>query len=411
MPYSNWRYAQQCYAETCGSPGPGPLPEVATGAGLAARYYVLLRDPLGNQVAIFDHWKVLRFSHQLNDQGSLVFCIDGHDPRVPLFELDGQIEVWRSVPGAGLDWYLEFESVIRDTVRQTLANGAKHFTALAFGPNSFLARRIISYFASSPFASKSAPAETVMKEFVDENLGPGATAPPRPWIPGVMPGFSVQADSGWGGVWTGDRAFRNLLEVLQEIANFSGLDFNVVGIGPGAWEFRTYPGQLGQDRTTNGLDAATGLNAAGNAPVVFSLEYGNMTEPTYSLARSGERTAAYVLGSGQDLDRPVGIAVAPAAMADSPYNLLETSRGGASQNTPAQLGDQAVAELEKLQAQEKFSFKPLQIPSTLYGLHYWWGDRITASYDGLVFHKKLVTVNVDMSNPDERITMEFADLP
>jgi len=76
-----------------------------------------------------------------------------------------------------------------------------------------------------------------MKEFVSQNAAASATAPPR-LFDGVLAGLTVQADGATGVSWTGARAYRNLLEVLQGIANDTGaMDFDVVGNGAAAYLF------------------------------------------------------------------------------------------------------------------------------------------------------------------------------
>ena len=65
-------------------------------------------------VAIFDHWKSLKYSTVINVVGEfqLTFNDDGDD-RLNLFGTDYILEVYRSVPGCGVEWYVDFRGLCR----------------------------------------------------------------------------------------------------------------------------------------------------------------------------------------------------------------------------------------------------------------------------------------------------------
>lgn len=379
---------------------------------MTARYQVRLKNQSGVQVALFDDWRSLSFSHQVNKPGSCSLGISGLDSRVGLFQLDGQIEIWRSDLANGLDWYNEWEGLVRSEQRQTTEEGTKIYTAYARGYVDLLARRIIAYAAGSAQAEKNGLAgETAMKQFVDENAGPGATSPPRLLQSGVTTGLTVQADGGLGGSWSGGRAYKNLLETLQKIAPQVLVDFDVIGTGAATFQFRTFTGQRGLDRTLDGLNPVTGLNAAGNIPVVFSLPMGNMQDISYTMSRLDEATAVFVAGQGVEAERQVVLRTNGPRIADSPWNNREALRDARNvdEDTGALnvVGDQALLDLAR---QEKFIFRALQLPGQLYGKHYTWGDSITARYDSIQVNKLILGVDVKVDEKGEAITPRFEDL-
>src|SRR3990172_7332367 len=143
-------------------------------ASIAPKYQVRLRDQSGVLTAIFDDWVDMEFTKEVNNIGSYKFQINGEDARRSLFELDGQVEIWRQVAGCGLGWYKEFEGFHRLDSRSTDKEGNRIFVSDGVGLNDLLARSIIAYKAGTIRADKNAPAETVMKEYVDENCGPTA---------------------------------------------------------------------------------------------------------------------------------------------------------------------------------------------------------------------------------------------
>lgn len=380
---------------------------------MAARYKVHLKDQSGNLVAIIDDFTNLQVSHRLNSISTYNFQIDASDPVVDLFELDGQIEIYRNDSVNGIDWYLEFEGFHRNFTTQTFENGRETYTSYGRCYNDLLNRRIIAYYSGSAYASKSGVGETVMKEYVDENAGPGATNPPRVFD-GVTLGLSIEADAARGDAWAGSKSWQNLLTVCQQIANVSNIDFDIVGTGAQTFEFRVYDEQLGSDRTTDGLDIVTGLNGAGNAPVIFALAKGNMQQPTYSLKRMNEKNAVLVLGEGIADDRETEEREDATAIADSPWNRCETTKDARNYSTVAgyqSVGDNA---LEEGQAEELFDFVPLQVESTLYGRDYFFGDKITARYKDFERDKKIISVDIlvnqeGSSNP-EKLSIVLGDI-
>lgn len=380
---------------------------------MATRYQVRLKDVAGTQVAVLTDWYFLSFTHRVNGVGSQELRIDGDLSVVDQFVLDGQLEIWRSDIAASpvIPLYLEYEGFHRTEVRQTAPDGRSLFSSIGAGYDHLLDRRIILYPAGSAQAAKAAAGETVMKEFVDENAGPGATSPPRLLSPGVMTGLTIQADGAAGAVWTGARAYRNLLDVLVEVAKDSDVDFGIVGTGPATFEFQAKAAPWGADRTTTGLDEATGLNAAGNAPVIFSLGFGNMEAPRYSLSRIQEVTAALALGQGQEADRTIAERTDAAAIAESTWNRIEVSRQANSEDSVAGLQSVGDEVLAALQAKEIFAFDALQIPATLYGRDYFLGDLVTARYKDIERNKKIVGVTVSIQKGEETIKPELSDIP
>ncbi len=380
---------------------------------MAPRYSVRIKDVAGALVAEITDWYSLSFTHRVNGVGSYNLQIDGDLNVINQFVLDGQIEIWRSdlVASPVIARYLEYEGFHRTPVRQTTGDGRSLFSSIGANYDHLLTRRIILYPPGSVQVAKAAVGETVIKEYVDENAGPGATTPPRLLSAGNMIGLTIQADGAVGLVWTGSRAYRNLFDVIAEVGKESNIDFGIVGTGPATFEFQAKLAPWGDDRTTVGLNPATGLNAAGNAPVIFSLSFGNMDTPVYSLNRGQEVNAVLALGQGQEADRLIVERTNVVAIAESTWNRMEASRQGNMETAVAGLqsvGDEA---LEALQAKETFGFQALQIPSTLYGRDYFLGDLVTARYKNIERNKKIVGVTVTVAEGNENISLELSDVP
>lgn len=377
---------------------------------MSARYEVRVYNQSGALQAVLTDWLSLRYRKLVNNVGVYDLEVDGNVSVVNQFVLDGRIEVSRYDLAASpaIPVTIDFTGLHRDITREVLDSGEQRARSRGASFEHLLMRRAVLYPKGSPEADKSGAGETVMKSYVNENAGPGASATPRLFA-GVIPGFTIEADQGRGTAWQGSRSHRNLLEVLREIADATGIDFEVVASGATGFQFRARPSPLGADRTTIGLNTATGLNAAGNPPVVFSLEHGNMQAPRYSLSRMQESNAIIILGQGIEDDRVV-IERTSAATGDSPLNRFESIHDGSGEDENASLEDIGDALLEKLQAREAFTFQTMQIPGLLYGRDYFVGDNVTARFGIIERNKQIIGVEITVAEGREDISIIVGDV-
>lgn len=352
-------------------------------------------------------WRTLTYTKRVNGIHSATFQLESAHPFASLYELDGQMEIWRRVPEYNIDWYVDFEGMMRTPVDQLFSNARETFTIYAYGYCELLSRRTVRYFSGTQYSEKTnLPIETAMKQFVYENAGAGAVSPPR-ITDGVMQGFTVDIDQARGANWSGARAFRNLQSVLEEMAQDGGVFYDVVGNGPAGFLFRYYEGQRGRDLSTRGLDQTTGLNAAGNIPAVFSADFGNMSELAHSVNRSDEVTSVLALGQGVGLDRSNQEARNAVAIADSPWNLREMDYNANQEQSNDGLLSAANAQLQQNSMQVIFSFVPLSAGATILGRDYDWGDIVTARFQGVDYHQSIITKSVSVNDAGEGISLEI----
>lgn len=361
-----------------------------------ARYKILLYNPQGQQVAEFDHWRSLIVERKLNDVStSTIYLPRRGDSRIDLFTLDSIIEVQRKIEGG--TWtreYIGFHRTPHDEVSET---DRETFVSYSVGLNDLLKRRTIMYYATSAYTLKGGPGETCIKSYVNENAGPAATKPPR-FHSGVTTGLTIEADGGRGIAWFGQRSYRNLLEVVQELALATSVDFDIVYTGvplAPTFDFRCYYPHLGADRS---------------ATMKFSLEMGNMIIPSYSVARTQEGNLAVVMGQGEGLARRT-LVVTRTAMNDSPWNQCEVAVDARQEDTYQGMLSAGDAELERTKAQESFNFRILQSEAAKYGRDYFLGDLITASFRNITRVKKISAVKLNVSEGKEDIAIEFGDYP
>lgn len=386
--------------------------------GIQVRYYIVLKNQSGDVVALFDNFEALEIVHEVNGVSSYTLTFaDNGDTRYDMFELDCQINVYRSIVGL-VPWYLEFEGLHRRFIHTIDANGKGIKKSIGFGYNDLLRRTVVAYRAGTIRADKNDYAERVMKEYVEENCGATATTANGRLLNGTLPGFTIAGLSplyDLTPVWTGSRSGEVLLDVLAAIANACGIDFDVVGNGKAQFLFGTYIGQRGSDRTTVGLDTGNGLNAAGNVPVVFSIDLGNVQSYDRDKDHTSEANAALIWGQGEQSTRTVVPVVNSITMATSPWNRCEVSRPAGSYDTDYEtysLTMYGIELLMSMMAKDVYKWVPMQQPAQLYGYHYYVGDKITFIDPARnSAHKRIIKSTVRVTNSKEEIGFDFADVP
>ena len=376
---------------------------------MAGSYQIQLRNAAGGVVAIIDDYRSLDIQKTVNEVGSLTLLMSGLDAKVPLFETDGQIIVYRRDMQYGIPWYEEWSGFVRKLSFEQGDDGDQTLTINAVTFNNLLARRIIAYPAGVSQTVKSDAAETVMKEFVIENCGTDALFVNGRLRDGLMLNFTVEADGAAGPTWDGQRSYKTVLEVLKEINEATLMEYDVIMVGTSAFEFRTYYPQRGYDLTTTGLSVTTGLNSAGNAPVIFNPLLGNVLSMEYTDDRLEEKTVAISAGQGTGEERNIEITVSAASI-DSPYNDIEGYDDSRNITETDQLVTAGAGFLKENQQKQTFTVKPIQTNTSAYGLNYYWGDMVTAQYGTeITLNKRIITVSISVQEGEESIELEFAD--
>lgn len=362
---------------------------------MAAQYQIRLKNAAGTLVAIIDDWQALAYTRTVNAPGGYVLQLDGNSAKCALFELDGQVEIWRRDADHGIAWYKDFEALHRYRRYWLDSDGQPHFQSKGAGYIELLNRRNILYYAGSAQASKSGKAETMMKAFVKENAGSLATLVNGRLAAGVMTGLSVEADGAHGNTFSKADAYGNLLELLQKIGGpIAGGDFDVVGTGAATFEFRWYTGQRGTDRS---------------ATVVFALEYDNMAEPELIEDYTQEVNAVICAGQGEGTSRAIVERTDAARIAASTWNRREAFVDGRNYTTTGGLNSAGDERLEQGRPVKTINFKIVQSEGCAYGSHYFLGDLVTARFmDYEETHQiKEATITV-MPNTGEQIAVRSA---
>jgi hypothetical protein len=349
----------------------------------------------------------LSCTHVHNAPGQCKFEINGSSPIVQLFEVDGQIEVRRRAPEFGItDWYTEWDGFHITEQRVTQSDGTKRYTSFGAEYLDLVGREEIGYYAGTKFTDKLGFGESVIKDYVFENIGPGADDPHR-IDNGIRAGLTIQPDMSNGDYWEGSKSWVPLLSTIQEIAAATRVAFDIVRVGQVSFEFRVYPIQRGLDRSKTNVNGLTGLNGSGNPPVLFSTAIGNMVNPSVVTTRGDSKNVIYVLGQGTDQDRNVLVVSDPNDVKVSPWGRRVLSSGALQESTNKALQSLGEGTIKERRSQTAVTFEPLQTAGNVYGKHYFFGDTITIEYDELLVSVEIVELQISVSSSVESLRFAF----
>lgn len=127
---------------------------------------------------------------------------------------------------------------------------------------------------------RTGPAETVMKQYVDYNLGPSALSARRGALAQLL---TIQTNGATGPTVSKSPRFQNLGELLAEIALYADMGFRIVQVG-------------------NGLVFETYSIVDNTGTVRFDIESGTLTEETLAVSPPGV-TRTIVAGQGEGIER------------------------------------------------------------------------------------------------------------
>ncbi len=201
---------------------------------------------------------------------------------------------------------------------------------------------------------RTGAAETVMKGYIDANIGPSAPSARK------VPGLAMQADAGRGSTVTGNARFETLQEVLTGLADVAGLGFTIEQSGTGL-EFQVF---APTDRS---------------AYVRLDLDNGRLTKSEYSYSQP-RSTRVIVGGDGDDqartfLERSDSTSLAAETTWGRRIEVFNDQRSTTDTAKLQQAGDEVLAKDGKTQVSVTIS--PSDDQTMLFGADWYLGDKVT----------------------------------
>lgn len=368
---------------------------------MTANYMVHVLDTTGARKAVFDDVRDLTVELNLNGVGNHQIAFKDGDSRITYLDdvADAGVQVWRKGDWSGATWTLVYDGFHRNDEHQITEVNTRIYTSYGRSLEDLLRRRWIQYYASTPQTEKNGPTETVMKEFVRENAGPDATIANGRFREVATP-INVQADGATGSTWAGARAHNNLLDVLQELAQFGSVDFAVVRTSGVVFEFRTYFPRYGLDRR---------LSTGGSNAHVFSPDMGNVSTPSFTKTRTDEVSSVTVLGQGEDEARSFVVEEGGTA-GDSPWNDVEIILDSRNEDDATGLDVTALVQLDNGMPRTELVFNVFQTDGSRYGRDYAIGDWITVRFGTHEKDLRISGVTISINDAVETITLKVDDV-
>jgi hypothetical protein len=163
----------------------------------------------------------------------------------------------------------------------------------------------------------------------------------------------------------------NVLNTLEDLANSAALAGTYTGYEirtiSGALTFIVYLDQRGVDRTIS----------SGNA-LVFSPGNRNLVNIDLDEDWSDEATFVYAGGQGEGVSRVIEDASNTTAIGESVIGRAERFRDARNSEDTTQVQDEADDALYAARSVQRFSGSAQDTTGCIYGIHYRWGDRVTA---------------------------------
>lgn len=371
-------------------------------------YMVRFYDTDGIMQAVLDMTRDVRslvIEHRVNHVSTLTLGLYGQSPVIDSLVLDGIIEVRRRIADSDppLDWYTEYVGFHRTPQDQITTTDTEIYTTYSRGLVDLLDRRSVRYYADTAGSDKGpAPADDVMKEYVYENAGAGATLANGRLTAGVTVGLDVAVDTSEAADYSGANAYKNLLQTVRELGEPLSVDFDVVWGGeddPITFTFVTYYPQLGTDRREGTAD-----------PMIFAVNLNNMENPSFTQQRTEEVTSCLVLGPGEGPLRDT-LERTSTHIADSPWNVREQDQNASNEDTTAGLEAVGDGVLYEKRPAISVSFQPIQTAQAAYGVHYFLGDLVTAKGRRMEADVKIRAVTLNLSEEGETIGLELEEIP
>lgn len=363
-----------------------------------ARYSCYLDDAFGVRLADASNFISLSYTRVVNDVGSLTLVLPGDYPMQYVIAPDGRIEVWRKLD-SGRE-YLETDAVwlIKKVAQKLDARGLKTIVLEAVTPLHLLREpgRFVNYVAGSAQTSYSAAAaDDQIKQVARQNIGTSASG-----ARDISLYVTVDANVSQAASIAKSFAWRDCLKVMQEFADASTqagtyCAFDIVATAPDALSFRTFTQQRGVDHRFPG----------GNNPVLLSPEMGNLGEVEPTQDWSEEVTYALAAGQGEESSRLTASAQDTARQAASPFGLRELFVDATQYSSTTGLSNEAAAAVRRGRPRRVFRGRVLDTPDTQYGVHWGWGDFVTAQAFGVLIDCRIeaVTITVQAGGGYENI--------
>lgn len=335
-------------------------------------YVLNVRDVSRTRVAEVDDFTDLHLTLRHNAVGAWILTLPTDSIAADLLRFGGGLIVLR-------DGVTLLSGPVRSLERQWSADGD---VIVASGPDdlTLLADRWAAPVPAGPPYSAAAydvrgpdPAETVIKEYVEFNLGPSATAAR------LVPGLVIATDTGLGATVTGRARFNPLLELVAQLAESGGLGVSLrqeIAVGGFPLQFDCYEPA---DRT---------------ATAVFSAALGTLGAFSYTQASA---EANYILAAGGGEGTARTFREAGDSLSIGTYGRIEEFLDRRDTTDTGELDQAITDELAQKAQRTELQLTPIDTAAMAFMTDYQLGDRVTVVVDDVPLADIVRTITVQLS--------------
>lgn len=304
----------------------------------------------------------LGISRQCSSVDGLKFTLPSSSPSASFIQYGYIVIVYRKDDALGIVESVEFSGIIRNIVQ--VVSSIRSLQVTAVGMMALLGDRVIAW--PSKIANRSlftaSPAETIIKNLFNYNIGSLATTAQGRLLSGVITGMSTTASSGAGTSLTVDCSLKGLFSTIQETAITGGGDVDLVYTAPVTWTLVWYTGQLGTDRT---------------ATVILSVPTGTIQELIITTDRIQDFSTVIIGGAGINIARIYATrpATLPTGLNSREIYSDAKSTGNNSLLSMRQQGTVLIQKQNRRRV--TYRAKILQNGALRYGRDYFLGDLVT----------------------------------
>ena len=346
------------------------------------RYEAVWYTHEGVRKGVIQAFESLEYVKTQNAIGALVINMPRELMAYDQFSVGDIFEVWREKGGV-LELQNETAYFLQNWEFWEDDDGSEYIRLTAFDANWLLDTAIVWAAAGSAAAEMTDYPDDMMKAIVENELGATSGVASRTKLT-CAPDLSAG-----GSAITKAFAYRNVLSVLQEICetakekNDVWLGFDVVRTTPGAFEFRTYTEQRGQDHGRYSGD-----------PRLVGKQYGNLSKAVFGTYHADERNAILVGGAGEEASRTTVTRTNETRMNASKWNRREYFKDSRDDSTTAALEADGDAALEEFRPRQVLTGTLHDTPGMQYGIHYWFGDILSVEAYGYYVDCRVESVRV-----------------
>jgi len=369
------------------------------------RHFLKVFNDEGDSIGEIAQFSRLGYYRAANDIGGFELVVPP-DLSTEMIDVDHQIEIWRQPYGGRRK--LQTVGFMRAWEWFETNDGEERLWIAGPDQNDLLDRRIVAYYAGDAEASKTDYADDMLKEIVDENMGPSApldeAGRPRACDPDY---FTIQAQSSLAPEVTRSFPWRRVMPVLQEIANASAdlgtpLYFDMTpGASPGRYEFRTFTEILGLDASVDG-DMSQ--------PAIFSKKLGNLLEPRLLVDWRDERNYVYGGGAGSGASRMIDPEDDVWRMRRSIWNRRECFEDAREEDTLLGVATKAYARMQAERPRIRMRGRLLDTPNARWGVDWDYGHKVTLNHKGQEFSGMISSYYMEIDEngfEDLKVRMEI----